>query len=103
MTDDLDTLRRRLKQALPMRIAAAASGYDQFTAEPPGLDAKTFAAHHAACKSALAHIELLIKLARWAAGEIPSPAGESEESLDALLAEARAALAEDETEEEDAP
>jgi hypothetical protein len=102
MTDDLEALRRRLKAALPHRIAAAAEGYDQFTADPPGLDAKSFAAHHAACKSALAHIELLIKLARWASGELAQTQPEGDEELESLLAEARAALAQDETQDEDA-
>jgi|TARA_R110002126_G_scaffold13118_1_gene55964 hypothetical protein len=29
-------------------------------------DAKSFSAHHSACKIAIAHIELLLKLAKWA-------------------------------------
>lgn len=56
--------------------------------------AKAFTAHHAACKAALAHLEMLMKLARG----IAAP-GESEETH-AMLVEARAEIAqtpEDET------
>lgn len=60
-------------------------------------DPKAFAAHHAAAKTALAHLEQLLKLARTAlAGQ--APAGES---ADALLTQARAAIAADRTEEDE--
>ncbi|MDJ0386728.1 hypothetical protein QMO56_01265 [Roseomonas sp. E05] len=76
--------------------------YNAFVARGPAPgahdDAKAFAAHHAAAKAALAHLEHLLKLAR-AAG-----AGEDETGLAraaALLRQARGALAaESPTEEE---
>lgn len=52
---------------LPGAIAAALLSYSRFleeqaTAQDP-TDAKNFKAHHDACKVAIAHIELLVKLA----------------------------------------
>lgn len=53
---------------LPGAIAAALLSYSRFleeqaTQEDP-TDAKNFKAHHDACKVAIAHIELLLKLAK---------------------------------------
>ena len=57
MTDKIeDDTRKRIATFLPDSIAQA------LTPE----EAKEFSAHHSACKVAIAHIELLIKLARWA-------------------------------------
>lgn len=89
MAEDLAGLRQRLAGALPGRIAAALAGYEDFTGAEPPTDAKGFAAWHAAAKSALAHVDLLVKLARWAEGS--AEAGD-DAGLDRLLAQARAAL-----------
>ncbi|MCK8784334.1 hypothetical protein M0638_08080 [Roseomonas sp. NAR14] len=50
--------------------------YERFIEEAPasGGDAKLFAAHHAACRAALAHVEHLIKLGRTDGGEAAAPA-----------------------------
>lgn len=61
-----DDVRMRLARFLPDAIARALNSYHSFSqAEVPN-DPKEFAAHHNACKVAIAHIELLIKLAREA-------------------------------------
>jgi pyrroloquinoline quinone (PQQ) biosynthesis protein C len=52
-----------------------------------GDDAKAFAAHHAACKGALAHLDALLKLAR-SMGAAPDEAEEAQ----VILLEAREAL-----------
>jgi len=52
-----------------------------------GDDAKAFAAHHAACKAALAHLEALLKLARSMGAE---PAEAEEARI--ILVEAREAI-----------
>ncbi|CAA7619529.1 conserved hypothetical protein [Magnetospirillum sp. LM-5] len=91
MPDDLDTLRAELRRTLPARISAALESYGRFTADEPPADAKGFAAWQAAAKAALAHVEVLVKLARWADGQ-DGGADPAEPSLDALLAEARASL-----------
>jgi hypothetical protein len=100
MAEDLEDLRLSLKVRLPARIHAAVEGYEAFAGAEAPADAKGFAAWHAACKAALAHVDLLIKLARWAEG-----GGETEaapgDGLDRLLAEARAALDAIDSDEED--
>ncbi len=58
--------RRRIAAFLPDAIARALTSYHTFAQQPVPEDAKDFTAHHNACKVAIAHIELLIKLARWA-------------------------------------
>ena len=88
-------------EELRAAIRRVVADYGAFVArEPmPGAheDPKGFAAHHAAAKTALAHLEQLLKLARSAlAGQ--APAGES---ADALLTQARAAIAADTTEEDE--
>jgi hypothetical protein len=102
MAEDLAAMRRQLAAYLPGCIAAAMSGYESFAQTPPPDDAKGFAGWHAAAKAALAHVDQLVKLARWAEG---AAAGESaEDGIAGLLSRARAALAgldEDEDEDED--
>lgn len=90
---DLDAMRNKLKTSLAKRITQAVASYDGFvTAQPPD-DAKGFAAHHAACRAALTHVESLVKLARWAEGrEAPASAEGESEDIDRLIAEARSAI-----------
>lgn len=99
MAEDMSGLRGRLAASLPDHVAAALAGYEDFTATSPPADAKGFAAWHAAAKAALAHVDLLVKLARWAEGSADT---EADDGMERLLAGARAALdALDECEEED--
>ncbi|MCE2510396.1 MAG: hypothetical protein J4G10_05400 [Alphaproteobacteria bacterium] len=91
MVKDIAALRKRVHAVLPSLMEKALSGYRHFATEPPPQDPKGFAAHHVACKAALAHMELLIRLARWAETE-----GHGDETggedVSKLIAEARAAL-----------
>lgn len=107
MPEDLDSLRGRLQSVLPARILSAVGAYERFVTDEPPADAKGFAAWHAAAKAALAHVELLVKLARWAEGKAPED-NAAAGGLDRLLAEARAALdglgdGEDDADEGEAP
>ena len=56
----------RISTFLPDAIAQALKSYHRFAKQDAPPDAREFSAHHSACKVAIAHIELLIKLARWA-------------------------------------
>ena len=47
---------------IPEKLLNALSDYDCFTKQASPTDAKSFAAYHTACKSALSHILLLMKL-----------------------------------------
>lgn len=104
MPDDLGTIRAACRADMPGRIGAALDEYQRFVAEPPPADAKGFAAWQAAAKAALAHIELLLKLARWADGAAIGGNDEDDASEDdglgQLLAQARQAL---DNLEDDAP
>ncbi|WP_343868951.1 hypothetical protein [Caenispirillum bisanense] len=76
------------------------AAYDAFSATAAPDDAKGFAAHHAACKAALAHVEVLVKLLRWAAPPaLPAGAaaagGGGDDDLARLIAAARSAMTED--------
>ena len=64
---------------------------------------KKFAEHHSACKVAIAHIELLIKLARWA--DLPDVAAEDQNGqviLAAMMQQAEDELNRYKAQEEDA-
>ncbi|MBC9207316.1 hypothetical protein IBL26_10750 [Roseomonas aerophila] len=82
-----------------MRVA---EDYGAFIARGPAPgthdDAKAFAAHHAAAKSALAHLEQVLKIAR-AAGAGDEMAGVAQ--ANALLLQARGALSEVEEDDGD--
>lgn len=84
-----------------LRIAMerVADGYLRFldAGPEPGTDddTKAFAAHHAACRAALAHLEHLLKVARAMGAE-----GAEVEEATTILVEAREALAQFEEEEE---
>lgn len=91
MSEETDALRAVVLSQLPPRVHAALDGYHRFTAEEPPADAKGFAAWHAAAKAALAHVETLVKLVRWADGPTV-PAEPAEEGLEDLLGQARRAL-----------
>ncbi len=74
MTDVNADTRRRIAEFLPGAIASALKSYREFLCLGyAGIDdgvehkqdhAKHFKAHHESCKSAIAHIELLIKLGK---------------------------------------
>ena len=49
---------------LPDALAAALTSYEVFARKEIDMEPKSFTAHHTACKVAIAHIELLLKLAR---------------------------------------
>ncbi len=94
---------KALKAQISAQLETAASrvieSYQSFmNDEPEAGDARAFAAHHAACKAALAHLDLLLKLARLAGVE--TDAGTDEEQA-SLLAKARAELGDDEGNDDD--
>lgn len=58
--------REALAHALPDAIKTAIQSYSEFSSQPVPEDPKEFKAHHDACKVAIAHIELLLKLGQLA-------------------------------------
>ncbi len=67
--------RTQIAEFLPNAIDTALTSYQLFSEQNISEEAKGFKAHHDACKVAIAHIELLIKLAQWA--DLPNPSVES--------------------------
>lgn len=84
-------VRRIAKHRLPKLLRKAVADYVTFAALPPPDDAKGFAAHHAACKSALAHLDAGLKLLAWA--ESPAAGAGEEDDLARLIRSAEAAVA----------
>lgn len=87
------TMRLRIAEFLPQAIETAMLSYQEFSEEQATLPAsealdvakddkaKIFKAHHDACKVAIAHIELLIKLAKWADLPDPELSGQEESKM----------------------
>nr|BDD44021.1 hypothetical protein 14 [Alphaproteobacteria bacterium] len=72
--------RRDIAAFLPEAIETALESYRVFSMEQATKDEDSssaeFKRHHDACKVAIAHIKLLIELAKWA--DLPDPALENE-------------------------
>lgn len=58
--------RAQIAAFLPDAIRMALNSYQKFSHEIHGENEKSFKDHHTACKVAISHIDLLLKLARWA-------------------------------------
>lgn len=85
----LKSLKNNLKKTLPQKISEVIQSYENFAEHPAPDDAKGFSAHHSACKSAVVHVETLLKLARWTEDEPPLKAENENFDLSSLLEEAR--------------
>lgn len=96
---NIDEVKASLGTLLPSLIETATQSYEAFCQTDVPEDAKGFAAHHAACKAALSHVEVLTKLVKWARDEDQAqlPTLSEDEQIAGLLAGARAALEEMET------
>jgi hypothetical protein len=93
-------LRVQISSQLETAASRVIDSYRTFMdAEPDAGDARAFAAHHAACKAALAHLDLLMKVARIAG--VDGDAAEGDEEQARLLAQARVALDGDEGHDDD--
>ncbi|MGH1375607.1 MAG: hypothetical protein ACRBCK_04580 [Alphaproteobacteria bacterium] len=75
--------RKQISEFLPDAISTALLSYQTFSEREELEEPKAFKAHHDACKVAIAHIELLIKLAQWA--DLPDPDLEGKQHQDMLL------------------
>lgn len=58
-------LRQDIARVLPAAIKKALTSYENFVIDNNYDDSKQFSAHHSACKAAITHLELLLKLAKW--------------------------------------
>lgn len=81
-----DATRVQVALFLPAAIEKALDSYHAFSDQDIPDDAKGFSAHHGACKVAIAHVELLLKLARWA--DIDSDSAGAVDQLAVMLSSA---------------
>lgn len=58
--------RRQVARFVPEALQKAVDSYNGFMGREIGTEPKNFAEHHSAGKVALAHIDLILKLAKWA-------------------------------------
>jgi len=86
----LDASRCAIAHLIPDAMERAVASYRRFVARDIPLEAKEFKEHHMAGRTALAHLEALLRLARWTA--VPGAESE-EEDLESMLANASRALA----------
>jgi adenosylmethionine-8-amino-7-oxononanoate aminotransferase len=82
--------RQEIAAALPRAIKTALASYQRFTAEEEASDAKSFKAHHDACKVAIAHIDLLLKLADWVGAQEAPASGINDALMSQMIESARA-------------
>lgn len=78
--------RARVAVFLPNALAKALSSYHGFMEGTIPTDSKGFAAYHSAAKVAIAHVELLMKLAKWA--EISSEKTQEDDSVLEMITKA---------------
>jgi len=90
----LDTTRSSIARLVPEAMDRAIASYRDFVALETPLDAKGFKEHHTAGRTALAQLEALVRLARWAALPNSEPAAEDpDDDFDTMLSQASRALA----------
>ncbi|MEI6559988.1 MAG: hypothetical protein WCO00_16440 [Rhodospirillaceae bacterium] len=92
----LDALRAAIARLMPEAMERAVGSYRDFVTLGVPLEAKEFKDHHTAGRTALVHLESLLRLARWAAqpgseGEVAG-SGAGSDTLDAMLLDASRAL-----------
>lgn len=96
MAEDFKKFQKRLHRRLPEQMKAVWQDYLAFCQCPVPDDAKAFSAHQQACKNALAHLLILMKLGAFPETEADPSAQENE-----WIQAARAAIAETEEKEDD--
>lgn len=90
---DIEAFRRAFAARLPTLLQRATVRYEQVSTTLAPDDAKALAAQQAACRSALGHVESLLKLARAINPAAAEPDTAPPEDIGTLVAEAREAVA----------
>lgn len=87
----LDASRAAIARLVPDAMDRAVASYRRFVGVDIPLDAREFKEHHTAGRTALAHLEALLRLARWAARA--GDAQDGSEDFETMLEKAGAAVA----------
>jgi len=90
-----DDYRRELTQELPFILSKVTNEYREFITTQNCDDVKSFTAYQNACRGALSHIQILLKIATWVHPDIIKNI-ESDEEIDLcqLISDARLAIRE---------
>jgi len=89
--------RMEIVKFLPHALGKALDSYKLFRNKKHHEEPKEFKAHHEACKAAIAHVQLLIKLAEWAHLPDKSESMEIDQTeLAGMIEKARAEIGEKE-------
>lgn len=93
ITNSFENYRFELIDELPSLLSKVTCEYRDFTKTQNSGDVKSFAAYQTACRAALTHLQLLIKIAMWAQPDIgKNIAIDDESDLDQLILDARTAI-----------
>ena len=97
----LKALKKLLKKTLPGKISKVLKSYEDFSETQAPCDAKSFSAYHCALKSAVSHMETLLKLEKWTGDDVAG--SQSAETFDIVkyLQEAQKLKAVEDDNEED--
>lgn len=76
--------RTQIAAFLPDAIRAALKSYQCYSEASLHQEEKSFKEHHTACKVAISHIDLLLKLARWA--DLPDTRADDQNQQKVLMA-----------------
>ncbi len=75
--------RKQIAEFLPNAIRVSIASYRVFSGKEKSNNPKDFKEHHGACKTAIAHIELLLKLAKLA--DLPDEQFDNQNNHNVLL------------------
>ena len=86
-------LRLKIAAVMERALDTALDSYEAFLAQEVDPEPKAFGAHHTACKAAIIHIELLLKMIRSIEAETPQTTQSNHTDIETLLSKAKAELA----------
>lgn len=90
----IEDYRIRLLEILPSILHNVTCEYRDFSTSQNSSDIKNFSTYHTACRSALTHLQFLIKIADWAQTAISKDICVDEENfLNRLILDAKSGIA----------
>ena len=85
----LRAFKNLLKKTLPEKIHKDLQSYEKFADQEEPDDAKSFSAYHLALKSAISHMETLLKLEKWTVDTTETSKSEGSFDLFQILEESQ--------------
>ncbi len=92
---DIEGFRIKLSQEMPHILDKVTREYIEFSSTQDTSDVKSFTAYQTACRAALTHLQLLIKIASWVQPNLARGVSIDDDSeLDQLIVDARTEIRE---------